>query len=157
MLPRWLRIDFLVIASTSVNGCMINSNVSFCLFQLSPSILLGWVISPLSSSQWLDSHLWTGNLAFSNIWVASDLNLSILLIQHRFSLSYPYRCCLTTFELFLWPLLVVRRSDVVRWLQVWMCLPLLQRALLWTRSVFLVQSPWMESRMHLFLLLYSNL
>lgn len=57
ILPRWLRIVFLVTRFSAVKRHLVNSNVLFSLSQLSPSILLGLVIPSLSSSQRLDSHL----------------------------------------------------------------------------------------------------
>ena len=74
ILPRWLRMALFVTGCLSLNCCTGNSSVSFRLSQLCPSILPGLAMSSLSSSGRLDSHLWTGNLAFSNISVASFLN-----------------------------------------------------------------------------------
>ena len=60
-------------------------------------------------------------------------------------------------ESFLQPFLVVDRSDTVRWLQVWMGLPLLQRVLGWAGSVVFVHSPWIESGKHVcFLVLFQR-
>ena len=74
ILPRWIRMALFVTGCTSLNRCTGNSSLSFRLSQSCHSILPGLAMSSLCSSGKLDSHLWTGNLAFSDISVASFLN-----------------------------------------------------------------------------------
>ena len=99
ILPSQLRMALFVTGCSSLNHFTDNSMVSFHLSQLCPSILPGLAILSLSSTGRLHSHLWTGNLAFSNISVASSLNcfsssddLSSLSCRHRYSIAVSLLC-----------------------------------------------------------------